>query len=154
METNKNIRWYQRAMLVLTVTTIVPTSLLLMSQTEPMNQAPAGDNTPQIINSTDASRYINNYDNTAEKTRAVVKGMIIENSQLQALNSVAAAHASSTSYRLYFATNDSGISLSIAVAMDANGNDLTDNMYSAARTGSNLCPPMCDAMGGAGAETR
>lgn len=148
METTQKIAWYKKITVFLTITTLVPTSMLLMSQVIPGGNAPADkEKMAQTITAGDASKFINNYTNTAEKTRAVIKGVVIDAGQLEALNEVAASHPASTSYRLYFGKNDAGGDVAIAVALDAAGNDQTDTMYSSARTGSNLCPPVCDAAG-------
>lgn len=148
METTQKIAWYKRMTVLLTITTVIPTSMLLMSQVIPNENSPANkDKKSQTITAGDATKYITNYTATAAKTKAVIKGVVIDAGQLEALNEVAASHPNSTSYRLYFGKDDAGSDVAIAVALDAAGNDQTDNMYSTARTGTNLCPPMCDAAG-------
>ena len=153
MEHTQKLVWYKKITILLTITTIIPTSMLLMSQVIPGPNAPANnEKKSQPINSADASKYVSNYSSSAEKTKAVIKGVVIEDGQLEALNEVATAHPASTSYRLYFGKDDAGADVAIAVALDAAGNDQTDNMYSTARKGTNLCPPMCDATGAIGGD--
>jgi len=148
METTRKIKWYKRTIALLTLTTILPTSLLLMSQVIPTANAPANqEKKSQSITAGEASKYISNYAATAEKTKAVIKGVVIDDGQLEALNEVAAANPTASSYRLYFGKDDAGADVAITVAMDATGKDQTENMYTTARTGTNLCPPMCDAAG-------
>jgi hypothetical protein len=145
METTHQLAWYKKVTVLLAFTTIIPCTLLLTSQVTPDNNNPTGQS--QTITPDVASRYVSNYADRAEKVKAVVKGVVIEAGQLEALNNVASAHPSSSKFRLYFGTDDNGADVSIAVAMDPEGNDQTDTMYSSARTGSNLCPPVCDANG-------
>lgn len=147
MQTTTQLSWYKKLTVILTFTTIIPCTLLLTSQAAPIDNNGNQVGQLQTITTADASRYVSNYADRAEKVKAVVKGVIIESGQLEALNSVAAAHPSSNKFRLYFGTDDSGTDVSIAVAMDPEGNDQTDTMYSTARTGTNLCPPVCDANG-------
>lgn len=147
MQTNQQLAWYKKATMILALTTIIPTTLLLSSQAAPQNNPAPQVATSQPISATDAARYVSNYADDADKVKAVVKGFVIESNQLETLNALAAAHPNSNKFRLYFGKDDTGNDVSIAVAMDGQGNDQTDNLYSTARTGTNLCPPVCDANG-------
>lgn len=147
MQTNQQLAWYKKVTMILAFTTIIPTTLLLTSQAAPPNNPAPQVGPNQPISTADAARYVSNYADQAEKVKAIIKGVVIEADQLEALNAVAAAHPGSNKFRLYFGKDDNGNDVSIAVAMDGQGNDQTDNMYSSARTGSNLCPPVCDATG-------
>ena len=146
MQTNQQLSWYKKATIILAITTIIPTTIVLTSQAaEPLPAQQVV--TSQPISTEDAARFVATYADQAEKVKAVVKGVVIEAGQLESLNTVAAAHPNANKFRLYFGKDDNGGDVTIAVAMDGQGNDQTDTMYSSARTGTNLCPPVCDANG-------
>jgi hypothetical protein len=61
------------------------------------------------------------------------------------MNNIKATEPGTTAFRVYFAQDSIGAPLSIVVGVDDDGSDQTETIYSTARKGSNLCPPMCDA---------
>ena len=121
MEITQKIKWYKKVTILLTISTIVPTALLMMSL------APAGDEKSRPVSQSEARANISNYRNSNEAAESGINGLRIESGQLEAMNNVARTNPNTSAYRLYYAK------------------DNTEAIYTTARNGSNLCPPVCDA---------
>ncbi len=150
METTQKIGWYRKVTILLAITTIIPTSLLMMGlvspPAEPAEPASAA-NTPVIITQETANTYVANYLATATTTNSVVRAVIIESGALTSMNNIAKQYPGTTSYRVYFAKDNAGAQVSVVVGLTAAGLDMTLPVYCSTRQGNNLCPPMCDAAG-------
>jgi hypothetical protein len=143
METTQKIRWYKKLTILLLITTIIPTSILLMGLKSSIIPAQS----PVIITQETGSQYVNNYISTAAPTNGVVRAVIIEASVLSAMNSIAKQYPATPSYRVYFGKDNAGAQVSVVVGITSTGLDMTLPVYCSSRTGNNLCPPMCDAAG-------
>lgn len=141
MEATQKIRYYKKLIVILTISTIIPTAMLCMSLTP---FAPA-NNEPQSVSKDVARENIRKYRESPEATETAVTGIRIEASQLESMNNIRNTNPNTSAYRMYFAQDSVGAPLSIVVGIDDDGQDNTETIYSTARKGSNLCPPMCDA---------
>lgn len=140
METTQKINWYKKLVIALTISTIVPTTLLLMSLAP---SAPVGNAT--AVSQEDARALVQKYRQSAAAADSPVNCIRVEAGQLESMNSIAAAHPSAKGYRMYYGEDTEGSAVSVVVGVNDDGEDMTETIYSTARTGSNLCPPMCDA---------
>ncbi len=143
METTQKIKWYRKLTVVLLITTLIPTSILLMGLKPSVNAVQG----PVIITQETGTQYVNNYLASATATNGVVRAIIVESSVLSAMNSISKQYPSTPSYRVYFGKDNAGAQVSIVVGMTSTGLDMTLPVYCSSRTGNNLCPPMCDAAG-------
>lgn len=141
MNTNQKIKTYRKLTLVLTITTIIPTALLLMSLSS--FKTPANGSTQ--VSSAKARSLILNFRNSPTGSNSPVNGVLIEESQLESMKSISSENPNTKSYRMYFAEDSVGTSLSVVVGVDGDGKDMTESIYSTSRKGTNLCPTMCDA---------
>lgn len=150
--TTSTIRKYQIAIVVLSLTTLLSTTMIFSS----FSGAPAGPASPanpNKISKDKAKSYMATYRNSAAPLNSVAEGVIIERSQLEAinsldsLNSIVNEDASIGSFRVYFGKDEVGTDVSVVVGVDEDGTDMTGTIYSTARGTGGLCPPMCDATG-------
>ena len=139
MEITQKIKWYKKLTILLTISTIVPTALLMMSL------SPAADEKSKQVSQAEARTNISNYRNSAAGAESGINGLRIESGQLEAMNNVAKTNPNTSAYRLYYGKDSVGTDVSIVVGITNDGQDDTDAIYSTARTGSNICPPVCDA---------
>jgi hypothetical protein len=142
MEATQKLKLYKRLIVILTISTLIPSSLLFMSLS-PFAPAPA--DTPQSVSKEAARANIRNFRERPEAVENEVTGIRIEASQLESMNNIKASNPNTSAYRLYFAQDSVGAPLSVVVGVNDDGEDETESIYSTARKGSNLCPPMCDA---------
>lgn len=142
MEATQKLKLYKRLIVILTISTLIPSSLLFMSLSP---FAPAPEDTPQSVSKEAARENIRNFRNRPEAVENEVTGIRIEASQLESMNNIKASNPNTAAYRLYFAQDSVGAPLSVVVGINDDGQDETESIYSTARKGSNLCPPMCDA---------
>ncbi len=142
MEATQKLRLYKKLVVILTISTIIPSTMVFMSVTP---FAPAAQDVPQSVSKDEARKNIKNYRNRPDAVENEVTGMRIEASQLESMNNIKATEPGTTAFRVYFAQDSIGAPLSIVVGVDDDGSDQTETIYSTARKGSNLCPPMCDA---------
>ena len=138
MEITQKIKWYKKVTILLTISTIVPTALLMMSL------APAGDEKSRPVSQSEARANISNYRNSNEAAESGINGLRIESGQLEAMNNVARSNPNTSAYRLYYGQDSVGTAVSIVVGVTDDGQDNVESIYSTARKGSNLCPPVCD----------
>lgn len=139
MEITQKIKWYKKLTIVLTISTIVPTALLMMSL------SPAGDEKSRPVSQTEARANIMNYRNSAAGAESSINGLRIESGQLEAMNNVAKTNPNTSAFRMYYAQDSVGTPVSIVVGITDDGQDNTEAIYTTARNGSNTCPPVCDA---------
>ncbi len=142
MEATQKIRIYKRLIVILTISTIIPSAILCMSLAP---FSPPAKGQTKSVSQEEARTNIRNYRNSAAAADSPVTGLRIEASELESMNNIAAANPNTSAFRMYFAQDSLGTPLSIVVGINDDGLDETETIYSAARTGSNLCPPMCDA---------
>lgn len=142
MEVTQKIRLYKRLIVILTISTIVPSAILCMSLAP---FAPAPSDQTKSVSKEAARENIRKYRESTEATESPVTGIRIEAGQLESMNNIRAANPNVSAYRMYFAQDSIGEPLSIVVGINDDGQDNTESIYSTARKGSNLCPPMCDA---------
>jgi|GEM_PF-1440215 len=142
METTQKIKWYRKLVIALTISTIVPTTFLLTSLA-PAAPAPAG--TATSVSQEDARTLISNYRKSAAAADSQVNGIRVEAGQLESMNNIAAANPNTRGYRMYYGQDGAGSDVSVVVGINDDGQDMTETIYSTGRTGTNLCPPVCDA---------
>lgn len=142
MEATQKIKFYKKLVVLLTFSTIIPTAMLFMSLTP---FSPAGNGKSKSVSQDEARTSIRNYRNSEAAANNPVTGLRIDASELESMNSIAEANPNTQAYRMYFGQDSVGAPLSIVVGINDDGQDNTETIYSAARTGSNLCPPVCDA---------
>lgn len=139
MEITQKIKWYKKLTILLTISTIVPTALLMMSL------SPAGDEKSRPVSQSEARANISNYRNSAAGSDSGINGLRIESGQLEAMNNVAKSNPNTSAFRMYYGQDSVGTAVSIVVGITDDGQDNTEAIYTTARNGSNLCPPVCDA---------
>ncbi len=139
MEITQKIKWYKKVTILLTISTIVPTALLMMSL------SPAGSDKSRPVSQSEARANISNYRNSAAGVESGLNGLRIESGQLEAMNNVAKSSPNTSAYRLYYGQDSVGTAVSIVVGITDDGQDNTETIYTTGRNGSNLCPPVCDA---------
>lgn len=142
MEATQKLKWYKKLVVILTISTIIPSTMVFMSVTP---FAPAVEDTPQSVSKDEARKSIKNFRNRPDAVENEVTGVRIEASQLESMNNIKATEPQTTAFRVYFAQDSIGAPLSIVVGVNEDDADQTETIYSTARKGSNLCPPMCDA---------
>lgn len=142
MEATQKLKWYKKLVVILTISTIIPSTMVFMSVTP---FAPAVEDTPQSVSKDEARKSIKNFRNRPDAVENEVTGVRIEASQLESMNNIKATEPATTAFRVYFAQDSIGAPLSIVVGVNEDDGDQTETIYSTARKGSNLCPPMCDA---------
>lgn len=140
METTQKLYWYKKLVIALTISTLIPTTLLLTSLAP---AAPSGDATP--VSQEEARNMISNYRKSAAGAASSINAIRIEAGQLESMNNIAATNPSTKGYRMYYGEDAAGSDVSVVVGVNDDGQDMTETIYSTARTGSNLCPPVCDA---------
>ncbi|MBK9457486.1 MAG: hypothetical protein IPO24_18860 [Bacteroidetes bacterium] len=139
METTQKLNWYKKLVIALTISTIVPTTLLLMSLS-PSAPSPSASSVSQE----EARTLILKYRQSAAAAETPVNAIRIEAGQLEAINNIATANPNAKGYRMYYGEDAEGAAVSVVVGVNDDGQDMTENIYSTARKGSNLCPPVCD----------
>ncbi len=140
METTQKLKLYKKLVIVLTISTILPTALLLMSLAP---SAPAGNT--RSVSQEEARSSILKYRQSAAAANSPVNAIRIEAGQLESMNNIAATNPNTKGYRLYYGEDEVGTEVSVVVGINDDGQDMTEDIYSTARTGTNLCPPVCDA---------
>ena len=70
MEITQKIKWYKKVTILLTISTIVPTALLMMSL------APAGDEKSRPVSQSEARANISNYRNSNEAAESGINGLM------------------------------------------------------------------------------
>ncbi|MGA2822607.1 MAG: hypothetical protein ABSE72_03680 [Bacteroidales bacterium] len=96
------------------------------------------------ISVTDAHTYFQNYYKNAIAYTSKMKGFIVDKEDLTAMNIIMGATPSAVGFRVYFGNDTSGAPLLIICGVDANGYDMTGNVYSATTNRVGPCPPVCD----------
>jgi hypothetical protein len=150
--TTSTIRKYQIAIIVLSLTTLLSTTMIFSSFSgSPVPPAPAGGKSQ--ITKEKAKGYMSSYKNSATPLNSIAEGVVIERDQLEAINSLDSLSKTVDedvnvgSFRVYFGKDEVGADVSVVVAVDDDGTDMTGTIYSTARNTGGLCPPMCDATG-------
>ena len=104
---------------------------------------PAVVNTP--MTSVDANTFVKNYVASAVANNQVIKGISLDRSQLDAMNSLTRENQALAGFRIYLGKDGSGSKIGIVVGVDGNGKDATGNtIYNTAAQVLNVCPPVCD----------
>ena len=96
------------------------------------------------ISAADAHTFCQNYTRTATAYSGKMNGFTVDKAELTVMNTILGATPSVAGYRFYFGTDATGTGLLIICGIDANGADLTGNIYSATKNHVGPCPPICD----------
>jgi hypothetical protein len=106
----------------------------------------AGDSVLTTIPVADAHSYFQAYYRVTTPLNARLKGFAIDKAQATVISSMLTATPSVAGFRLYFGNDPSGNRVAIIVGINANGSDLTNNIYTT-RASANVgpCPTVCDA---------
>jgi hypothetical protein len=138
---NKKIIWMALPFLAGAIFGI---SLLgLLSFTGPSN-SPGPNTVTARISVTDAHTYFQNYYRSISTSTSSLKGFTVDLAELTVMNSILLADPSVAGFRSYFGTDASGTSILIICGIDANGADMTGNIYSVTTDHVGPCPPNCD----------
>jgi len=108
-------------------------------------QLPGSDPVITRISVTDAHTYFQNYFRTAATVTSKMKGFAVDKAELTVMNSILQATPSAAGFRFYYGTDATGTGLLIICGVDANGSDMTGNVFSATTNRIGPCPPVCDA---------
>jgi len=108
---------------------------------------PSGPQDPVIarITAADAHTYFQNYYRNATTYNSKIKGFTVDKAELTVMNSILGAVPATAGFRFYFGNNASGTSILMVCGVDANGADMTGNIYSVTTNRVGPCPPVCDA---------
>ena len=75
----------------------------------------------------------------------VLKGIVIDKDQLNAMNSLVSGDPSINTFRLYFGRDSLQIPVALVVGVDGNGNDMTGTIYKSTLNRMGPCPSICDS---------
>jgi hypothetical protein len=105
-----------------------------------------GSNEPVVtkISSADAHTFYQNYIRTASPYTGKLSGFTVDKAELTVMNTILGVAPSAAAFRFYFGTDASGTGIMIVCGVDANGADMTGNVYSATKNKVGPCPPLCD----------
>ena len=91
-----------------------------------------------------AHAYAQKYSTNATPYTSNMKGFAVDLAELTIMNSILAADPTAVGFRFYFGTDASGTRILIICGVDANGSDMTGNIFTATTTNVGPCPPVCD----------
>ena len=100
----------------------------------------------RIITRDSAAAYLQNYLETATPTNDVIKAIVVDTEMLDSMNAIMQQNPNTQGFRIYNGIDENGAAVSMVVGIHDNADEELP-VYSTGRTGSNLCPPMCDASG-------
>ena len=92
----------------------------------------------------EAHTYFQNYLKNATPYTSKLNGFTIDKAELTVMNTIMGTTPAAAGYRFYFGTDALGTGLLIICGVDANGNDMTGNIFSATKNKVGPCPPSCD----------
>ncbi|MEI6883668.1 MAG: hypothetical protein WCO02_04230 [Bacteroidota bacterium] len=116
---------------------------LLAFQNAPAPSASGGGMTP--ISTVDANQYFKNYLAGAANYNQVIDGLVIDRTQLDAMNAIAQENSGLTGFRIYFGKDNNSNSVAIVVGINSSGKDAVGNtIYNTPSGSTNACPPVCD----------
>lgn len=96
------------------------------------------------ISTSQANTYFKNYMATAENYNNVIKGFMVERTQLDAMNMLSNENKELSGFRIYNG-KDGNTKLSMIVGVDAQGKDaVSSNIYNMESPNSQPCPTICD----------
>jgi hypothetical protein len=97
------------------------------------------------ISSTDANQYYKNYLASATIYNHVIDGLVIDKTQLDAMNAIFQENNSLTGFRIYFGKDNNSNNVAIVVGVNGSGKDAVGNtIYNTVSYSTNACPPVCD----------
>lgn len=101
---------------------------------------------PPTISVAEANTYFKNYFTTASPypSNTIIKGIVIDKAQLDAMNALVSRDASINTFRIYMG-KDSTSSMALVVGVDVNGRDMTGTIYQSTLDRMGPCPVVCDA---------
>ena len=98
------------------------------------------------ITSAQANGYFNNYMSGATSFNQVIKGFMVDKSQLEAMNNISAENPGLAGFRIYFGKDNTAKKIGIVVGVDTMGKDaITNTVFNTDAPKLSPCPPMCDA---------
>ena len=98
-----------------------------------------------IITSAQANSYYRNYMTKAESFNQVIRGFMVDKSQLSAMNAIASENESLNGFRIYTGRDNNNVKVGIVVGIDANGRDAVNNsIFNTDSPSSGPCPTICD----------
>ena len=98
-----------------------------------------------VIDTTAANRYFNNYFRSAGALPAPVKGFLVDQLQLEAMNNLLNYDRTLTGFRLIMGKDDNGQNIGIVVGVNGRLSDATfGRIYKTASVSSGTCPFICD----------
>ena len=141
MKTNK---YFYTALVFLTgIISVISIVGLLAFKNAPATSASGSGIAP--ISATDANQYFKNYIAGATSYNHVIDGLVIDKTQLDAMNAIAQENTSLTGFRIYFGKDNNSNNVAIVVGVNSSGKDAVGNtIYSTASYSTNACPPVCD----------
>lgn len=111
----------------------------------PGNSGNQGENVTNITVE-DARSFFTNYMSSASPLNEVMKGVAIDENQLDAMNRIKNENPLISSFRIYFGKDNAGNNVGMVVGVSASGSDLTQGtIYSTPAWNFNTCPVVCDA---------
>ena len=138
---NKKILWTALPFLAGAIFGISVLGLLSFSS---LSKSPGANPVISKISVDVAHAYAQKYLKNATLYTSKMKGFAIDLAELTIMNSILAADPSAGGFRFYFGTDASGTGVLIICGVDANGSDLTGNIYTAPTINVGPCPPVCD----------
>ena len=141
MKTNK---YFYTALVILTgIISGISIVGLLAFKNAPATSASGSGIAP--ISATDANQYFKNYIAGATSYNHVIDGLVIDKTQLDAMNAIAQENTSLTGFRIYFGKDNNSNNVAIVVGVNSSGKDAVGNtIYNTASYSTNACPPVCD----------
>ena len=138
---NKKILWTALPFLAGAIFGI---SLLGLLSFTGQSNSPAPDPVVTRISVENAHTYFQNYYRTATTYNAKMKGFIVDKADVTVMNTILGAVPTAAGFRVYFGNDALGAGILIVCGVDANGADLTGNIYSVTTNRVGPCPPICD----------
>ncbi|MEI7662176.1 MAG: hypothetical protein WCK34_08260 [Bacteroidota bacterium] len=107
--------------------------------------APAQGSGVVAITSADAHTCFTKYLSGAVSYNQVIKGINIDRTQLEAMNSISGENPALPGFRIYFGKDNTGRSVAIVVGVDSMGKDAVKNtIFNTDAPKFSPCPPICD----------